>query len=140
MDRSARFSLKRMCAMLCVVLALAFAGASATRIVDRIQHQPGGPADHTHLPFSDIAYDADDHYDDHAGTDDQDNGANPDHQPGPSHHHHGDSGSGLPVLAAAETVKSDLGADRHDLRRDRAPPGLSTYGPERPPKHNMISV
>ena len=46
--------------MLCVVLALAFAGASATRIVDRIQHQPGGPADHTHLPFSDIAYDAED--------------------------------------------------------------------------------
>ena len=120
--------------MLCVVLALAFAGASATRIIDRIQHQPGGPADHTHLPFSDIAYDADDHHDD------QDKSANPDHQPGPSHHHHGDSGSGLPVLVAAETAKSGLDTDRHGRRRDRAPPGLSAYVPERPPKHDTISV
>ncbi len=126
--------------MLCVVLALAFAGASATRIVDRIQHQPGGPADHTHLPFSDIAYDADDHHDDHADMDEQGDGANPDHQPGPSHHHHGDSGSGLPALAAAETAKSALDTDRHGRRRDRAPPGHSTYGPERPPKHRTISV
>ncbi len=126
--------------MLCVVLALAFAGGSASRVVDRILHQPGGTVSHAHLPFSDIAFDEDHHHGDHADAADQDDGANPDHKSGPGHHHHSDSGWGLPALVAADTVKSGLGADRHGRTRDRALPGRSIYGPERPPKHSTTSV
>jgi hypothetical protein len=121
-------------AMLCIVLALAFAAVSATNAVNKIQHQPGDTAHHQHLPFSDILVDADDHHDDHGNTDDRGETPAADHEPGTGHHHHGDMAPGLPALASGETPMPGLGADRHSLKPDRMVLGLATRGPERPPK------
>lgn len=135
-----RFLLKRMGAMLCIVLALAFAGASAASAVNGIQHRPGSSAHHEHMPFSDMLVDADDHHDDHGNAGDRDGSPAADHQPGTGHHHHGDSGSGLPAFTSTEMPMPGLEAGQHDLTRDPAPPGLSSYGPERPPKRRTTSV
>jgi hypothetical protein len=129
-----RFSLKRMGAMLCIVLAMAFAAVSATNAVNKIQHQQGGAAHHEHLQFSDILVDADDHHDDHDNANDREENSAANHQPGAGHHHHGDMTPGLPALASGETAMPGLGADRHSLKPDGGVLGHPTRGPERPPK------
>ncbi|MEQ6332549.1 hypothetical protein [Sphingobium sp. MK2] len=126
--------------MLCVVLALAFAAASATSVVDRIQHQPGAPTNHQHMLFTDISFDADDHHVGHSDASDRDDGADPDHQPGTGHHHHGDSGSGLPAFASGDNGLPDLRSDRRSLTPARPVIGVTIHGPERPPKSITASV
>ena len=143
MKGSARFSLKRLCAMLCVVLALGYAGASAANAVNRIQHQLGGS--HEHMLLSEVSVDTADHHDhddhdDNAGSDDRDGGTQPEHQPGTGHHHHGDVGSGLPAFGPGAAHGLDPGSDSHSLKPDRRARALASYGPERPPKRLTTSV
>src|SRR3546814_18950475 len=99
------FSVKNFWAMFCIALALVFAGASLASAVDRMQHGPGGSPAHEHMLFSDIsledAHDQDHHQPDQGGEDPSDRLA--------GGHHHGDSGSGLHILAsAAATVAEPL--------------------------------
>src|SRR3546814_8977544 len=72
--------------------------------VDRMQHGPGGSPAHEHMLFSDIsledAHDQDHHQPDQGGEDPSDRLA--------GGNHHGDSGSGLIILASADaTVRSE---------------------------------
>src|SRR3546814_3284601 len=82
-------SVNKFCAMLCIALALVFAGASLASAVDRMQHGPGGSPAHEHMLFSDIsledAHDQDHHQPDQGGEDPSDRLA--------GGHHPGDSGS-----------------------------------------------
>src|SRR3546814_14926464 len=61
-------SVNKFCAMLCIALALVFAGASLASAVDRMQHGPGGSPAHEHMPFSDISLE-DAHDQDHPKPD-----------------------------------------------------------------------
>src|SRR3546814_1697036 len=93
-------SVNKFCAMLCIALALVFAGASLASAVDRMQHGPGGSPAHEHMLFSDIsledAHDQDHHQPDQGGEDPSDRLA--------GGHHHGDSGSGLIILRSEENT------------------------------------
>src|SRR3546814_13681140 len=48
-------SVNKFCAMLCIALALVFAGASRASAVDRMQHGSGGSRAPGHMLFSDIS-------------------------------------------------------------------------------------
>src|SRR3546814_1534187 len=73
---STMISVNKFCAMLCIALALVFAGASLASAVDRMQHGPGGSPAHEHMLFSDIsledAHDQDHHQPDQGGEDPSD--------------------------------------------------------------------
>lgn len=126
----------KICAMLCIALALVFAGASFASAVDRMQHGPGGSPAHEHMLFSDISLE-DAHDQDH-------------HQPAQGDedptdrlvggHHHGDSGSGLIILASADATVASLLDEAHGLAPDRPALGFRIQGPERPPKPSTISA
>src|SRR3546814_3278542 len=108
-------SVNKFCAMLCIALALVFAGASLASAVDRMQHGPGGSPAHEHMLFSDIsledAHDQDHHQPDQGGEDPSDRLA--------GGHHHGDSGSGLIILASADATVAALLDEAHGLVPDR---------------------
>jgi hypothetical protein len=118
-------------AMLCVALAMAFAGASAASVVDRVQHQTHVPHEHgLHLSL-DVNGHADAHHaPSHHHNGDRDAG---DHHPSPGHHHsHAPTGAlMLPPLASAVVAAAGIVVP--------APPeasrnGVRPGGLERPPK------
>ena len=127
----------KLCAALCVALALVFAGSSLSSAVDRIQHAPGASLAHEHMVLSDISHgdvhDADHHQPD---PDDQDSS---DHLAG-GHHHHGDNGAGLIALASADSVLATMPGDVHGLAPDRPAVGFRIQGPKRPPKPSTNSA
>lgn len=127
----------RLLSMLCIALALVFAGSTLSNAVDQIQHAPGGASEHEHLLFSDISID-DTHDQDHHEPDQGDENS-PDHLAG-GHHHHGDSGAGLIVLAAADTRLTAPAGDNPGFVPDRPAIGIRLLGPERPPKISTISA
>src|SRR3546814_11901141 len=55
-------------------------------------------------------------------------------------HHHGDSGSGLIILASADATVAALLDEAHGLVPDRPALGFRIQGPERPPKPSTISA
>jgi hypothetical protein len=122
---------KRLTAMLCIALALIFAGFSVSSAIDGIQHAPGAPTEHEHLILSDLSMEQDHADDHHAPASDEDSPA--DHLPG-GHHHHGDSGSGTILPAPAGAMMLVLANDPRDIEPEHQAPGLKVRGPERPPK------
>jgi hypothetical protein len=130
--------LKRLCAGLCLLLTLVFAGTSTANALDRVQHLPGGPAQHVHSPLSiaTITFEDDHHVDhhdaEHHDDDADDDHRGPDQQPG--HHHHADGNSGLPAFADSDAALAMITSDRPGLSPDSLPLGLTLHGPERPPK------
>src|SRR3546814_16465551 len=80
--------------------------------------------------FSDIsledAHDQDHHQPDQGGEDPSDRLA--------GGHHHGDSGSGLIILASADATVEALLDEAHGLVPDRPAPGFRVQGPDRPSK------
>lgn len=129
---------KRLCAGLCLLLTLVFAGTSTANALDSVQHQRGGSAQHVHSPLSmaTITFENDHHVDHHdAGhldDDADDDHRGPDQQPG--HHHHADGNSGLPPFAVSDTTLAMNATDRPGLSPDSLPIGIALHGPERPPK------
>ena len=132
---STMIPVNKICAMLCIALALVFAGASLASAVDRMQHGPGGSPTHEHLLFSDISLE--DAHEDHHQPD-QGDGDPSDRLAGG--HHHGDSGSGLIILASADATVAALLDEAHGLAPDRPAFGFRIQGPERPPKPSTISA
>jgi hypothetical protein len=130
--------LKRLCAGLCLLLTLVFAGTSTANALDSVQHLPGGTAQHVHSPLSiaTITFEDDHHVADydagHHDDDADDDHRGPDQQPG--HHHHADGNSGLPAFAASDAALAMIASDRPALSPDTLPLGLTLHGPERPPK------
>lgn len=126
----------RLFVMLCVALALVYACASASQVIDRIQHSSAHVTQHDHVVFSDavavVAHG--DHHDDDVGGGDVGTGDQPsDHLAG-GHHHHGDTG---PSLAVDTTEAFGLMALSESLRssiQDRQIAGVAVPGPERPPR------
>lgn len=116
--------LARMVSMLCCLLALCSAATASASAVDRLQHHPGAPIEHAHMLLSDLSMVAD-----HA--DDSGSGS-PDHPPG--HHHHGDSGTGLPVLHPDGDAFLSPGGSQPVPSLATLSRGDSVAGPERPPK------
>jgi hypothetical protein len=122
--------------MLCCLLALFLAATASANVVDRLQHHPGAPGEHSHTLFGELSM-VEDHG---SGDGDGDgDGGSPDH--GPGHHHHNDGGTGLPVLnphnqafsaqAGAQPARSTVIFSRWE----------SVAGPERPPKlHDPIAT
>lgn len=138
MKDDATHVLKRLCAGLGLLLTLVFAGTSTANALDRVQHLPGGPAQHVHSPLSTatITFEDDHHVADHdAGPHDDDaddDHHGPDQQPG--HHHHADGNSGLPAFVASDSVQAMIASSLPNIARDALPPSLTLHGPERPPK------
>lgn len=134
--------------MLCMALALVFAGTTLSSVVDTIQHAPGAAAQHSHLLFSELADEGlhlDDHdlghhdADHHAPDGDQDDGGNPAHAPS-GHHHHGDSGSGLLATADNGAIQPSPAAQLRGFAPEPSVTGLRVPGPERPPKTGTMSI
>jgi hypothetical protein len=92
---------------------------------------------HAHSPLSLATMTVDeDHHDIRHGGD---HDAAPDHgdSDGPQragHHHHADSNSGLPAFAAAGSMMPDARAIVSATPPEPLLLGLSSHGPERPPK------
>lgn len=116
--------------MLCVVLAGAFATASATSVVDHLQHD--ARILHTHDGRLTLTV-AGDHHADHDREDGADLGA-VDHPPGLGHHHHADAPIG--ALGVASVLEHGLFAIDPSRPRfdDLDVPGLRPGGLDRPPK------
>src|SRR3546814_18670172 len=129
-------SVNKFCAMLCIALALVFAGASLASAVDRMQHGPGGSPAHEHMLFSDIsledAHDQDHHQPDQGGEDPSDRLA--------GGHHHGDRGSGLIILASAPATVAALLAADPGLVTERPAHRFRNQRPGRPPKPSPTSA
>lgn len=121
--------------MLCIALALVFAGSTLSSALDHIQHASSGTPEHEHLLFSDISIE-DTHDQNHHEPDQGDE--NPSDQLAGGHHHHGDSGAGLIVLAAADTSLATPAGDNPGFVPDRPAFGIRLLGPERPPKISKI--
>lgn len=114
--------------MLCVALAVVFAGASAASVLDGAQHAAKAP--HEHGPHLTLSQPEPDHGADHHHDDDR---SPADQHTGPGHHH-ADAPTGalsLPtetplVLARAEIALSPLATEGSG--------GVRPGGLERPPK------
>src|SRR3546814_13839442 len=116
--------------MIGIALALVFSGSALASSVDRMENGAGGSPAHEHMLFSDISLeDAHDQYlhqPYQGGEDPSDRLA--------GGHHHGDSGSGLIILASADATVAAPLDEAHGLVPDRPALGFRTPGPERPPQ------
>ena len=113
---------RKLCALLCVALALVFTGAGAASVINDVQHMTGTPGNHEHVLFSNIAMDDRDHHSDqHSG-----------HAGG--HHHHGDIATGMPLLLPTGIAASIATGDRNPLMRDHLRPSIRMPQPDRPPR------
>jgi hypothetical protein len=126
-------------ALLCIVLVALFAGMSLSRTMDRIQHGVGPAQTHAPMLFSALsveeAHDADHDIVD-ADDDEQDrSNAMPD-----GHHHHGDSGSGMILLAQTAIAAPLFGRAGHAMVVDRGGASSAIQGPERPPRLIALRV
>lgn len=123
-----RSRLRAVLAMLCVAVAVVFAGASAASVVDRVQHDAHVVHDHTvHVGLTGVDYD---HHDD---SDHPDDSAAPDQPPGLGHHH-----ADAPAGALDDGAQFSVAATG-TLVTLRSPasislPGIRPGGFERPPR------
>jgi hypothetical protein len=145
--------LKRAGAVLCAVLMMVFVQAAAASIVAGVQHAVSGP-DHRHMLFTDISLDDDhhaagqhhqDHDADHHDTDhDADHASDhvsdhDGHQAVPHgsdghHHHHGDVGANVMVLASLEAAGLHAPHDLQQPDPGRLIVEVRHFLPDRPPR------
>lgn len=135
-----------MLAMLCVALAMVFAGASSASVVDDLQHETGVAHEHgAQLSLVSVddhaavdAGQAHEHADDEAAG--QEVGDVSDPAPGAGHHHHADAPVGAPggsvTVEAAHLASAVSGAEP----RETNPKGVRPGGLERPPRPLAILV
>ena len=126
-------------AMLCIALALMFAGTVVSSAVDQVQHAVPVAGVHDHSIFN-LAIAIDDHDADHHA--DRGDPASQDEDAGnqPGHHHHADSGSGIPVFAAVSLARLPAARARLPLPAVRNLGSAAPTGPERPPRAAPIDV
>lgn len=133
------FHVDRLFVMLCMALALVYAGASTSQVIDTIQHAPVQVTEHEHSVFSNaLTAQAGDHADDNHADETDDEQA-PDHLAG-GHHHHGDTGPSLIAGAADELANVVLFESLHASIRDRQVIGIAVPGPERPPRQMTLAA
>lgn len=119
--------------MLCMALALVYAGASSSQMINTIQHASIQSAEHEHSVFSDAVTAQAGHHVDDDHHDDGDEEQGPDQLAG-GHHHHGDTGPSLLADRADELANVVLFESLHASTRDRQVTGIAVPGPERPPR------
>ncbi|CCW18815.1 hypothetical protein EBBID32_31720 [Sphingobium indicum BiD32] len=119
-----------------MLLAL-FAGMSLSRMIDQVQHAPGMTQGHGHLLFSALSVE-EAHDADHDVRGEERDGQ-PDRLPG-SHHHHGDSGSGVILLGQAGIAVPPSRSAPPVIVIDRVEPDSVSQGPERPPRLIALRV
>lgn len=118
-------------AVLCLALALVYAGGTTSQLMNSLQHSGTQSAAHQHLALNDAPAMQDDQHadDDHAdaGYDQaQDDMAG-------GHHHHGDAGPSLLATSANELTGVMLFGNLRARTGDRPVVGIAVPGPERPP-------
>lgn len=127
----------RLGAWLCIALLALFAGMSLSRMIDQVQHAPGMTQGHGHLLFSALSVE-EAHDADHDVRSEKQDGQ-PDRLPD-SHHHHGDSGSGVILLGQAGFAMPSSRAAPPTIGIDRVEPDSASQGPERPPRLIALRV
>lgn len=132
--------LSRLFSMLSIALMFAFANASVANAVDHVQHQASVAGDHDHLPFSKIVFETCEQHHAHHSMHSNDCGDAPDHKPGIGHHHHVDSGSGLPAPLAQGSGWVFSEAQSWRPAADGRMCGFLIHGLERPPKSSAIRI
>jgi len=129
-------SLRTALAALCVVLAAVFAAASATSVIDHLQHETRIAHDHeaflAHASTDDRHAGALDDHPEHEA--DQDDATPADHSPAAGHHHHADSPVGALGATALIELARFAGAERLPRLQGQAPKGVNPGGLERPPR------
>jgi hypothetical protein len=124
-------SVKRLFALLCLVLALVYASGSTSQVVNTIQHSNAQASAHDHSELSDaLAMQADHHADIDPAEPDDDQGQN---EIAGGHHHHGDNGPSLLATSAHELPGVMLLGNLRARAGDRHVDGIAVPGPERPP-------
>lgn len=122
---------KRLFALLCMVLALVYASASGSEVLNSIQHSGAEASAHDHSVLSDaLAMQADHHADIDPADPADDKGQN---EIAGGHHHHGDNSSSLLASSADELPGLMLLGNLRALAGDRHVDGIAVPGPERPP-------
>lgn len=125
---------------MCIALALVYAGALTSQMVNQIQHAPAQAVHHDHAVFASAfelqadSHAQDAHHDDEVGGDEA-----PDHLAG-GHHHHGDTG---PSVMADAVPEFAMMAPFESLRAsiaDRQIAGVGVPGPERPPRQTALTA
>jgi len=122
---------ERFVAVLCLVLALVYAGASASQAINTMQHSAAQEAAHEHSVLSDALEMRGSHHADD-GPADLDNDQTQ-HDVAGGHHHHGDTGPSLLATSANELPGVMLFSNSRAPARDRRVDGIAVPGPERPP-------
>lgn len=130
----------RVWTIVCIALALVYAGALTSQMVNQIQHAPAQAAHHDHaffgsafeLPANSRAQDA--HHDDEVGGDEA-----PDHMTG-GHHHHGDTGPSVMANAVPEFASVVPFERLRASITDRQIAGIHMPGPERPPRQRQLTA
>lgn len=113
---------RKICATLCIALALVFVGSGAASVINAVQHMTGTPGNHEHVLFSNISLDDRDHHSDqHSG-----------HAGG--HHHHGDIATGMPLFVPTGIATPITTGDRNPRPRDHVRISVRQSLPERPPR------
>jgi hypothetical protein len=122
---------KRLFALLCLALAVVYAGSSATQISNTIQHSAAQASEHEHSMLSDaLAIQAGHHADDDP-ADAADNQTQ--HDVAGGHHHHGDTSPSLLATSANDLPGVMLLGNLRAPAGDRHVDGIAVPGPERPP-------
>lgn len=122
---------KRFFAVLCLALALVYAGGTTSQLLNSLQHSGTQSAAHQHLALNDaLAMQAGHHADDDPpdAADDQIQ-----HEIAGGHHHHGDTGPSLLTSFANELPGVMQFRNLRAPTGDRHIDGISVPGPERPP-------
>ncbi|WP_188237021.1 hypothetical protein [Sphingopyxis sp. LK2115] len=135
--------LDRLIAALCVALMMFYAATAPAKAADQIEHSPAFMVWHNHGDVGNFTLDAvHDSHDEHADHHDDapaDEEAPADHLAG-GHHHHGDTGPNLLVPNAAMAGAIAPTAALLGIGKDRQFSGLSSVGPERPPRTFSLTV
>jgi hypothetical protein len=129
--------LRDLFAMLCIAIALVFAGASAASVVDGAQHAAKAPHSH-HVSLTAVA---DDHHHEpasHSHQPDADDETG-DLQTGPGHHHSEPPAFALAALDSLIQVTM-TSSEAVSAPNPSTVDGLSPGGLERPPRSPSIAV
>ena len=120
-----------------IALGLLFAGASPSNMLNQIQHTAGITIDHEHLLFSGLTAEPD-HIDDDSRSGDEERETGRALQG--HHHHHGDTGSAIPLDASNKSLIMPVRSHPHHMGPNGQKPGSGTAGLERPPRNAAINA